>query len=260
MKNLIQFTFLLVGFALFFIACEKVIDLPLKETDSILVIEGEITNLKTQQEVLLSEMQPFNSEIRRKSVSGAEVLLRESDGPWRKLKEKEAGRYIIDNFKGIAGVTYGLLVNYAGESYEANSKMPEIVRIDSTGISVNTFDALRRTPIVLYQDPPGVKNYYYFQLKINDEPLSSLFIYNDKYNDGKTVLQNLDDFSLELVKGDSVVIELRNIEEASFNYWKGVQSQSGTSASPGNPPSNLSNGALGYFSAFSANSVYFIVE
>src|SRR5690606_20017802 len=126
-------------------------------------------NISLKQTVILSEMQPFDSEIRRKTVSGAEVFLNENSGPWRKLNEAETGKYTLDNLKGKPGATYGLLVNYQGETYQANSTMPEVVRIDSTGISVNTFDGLRRTPLALYQDPEGVKNYYYFQLRINDQ-------------------------------------------------------------------------------------------
>src|SRR5690606_38643567 len=188
-------------------------------------------------------------------VSGAEVFLNENNGAWRRAREISEGTYVVNNFKGKPGNVYGLRVEYAGESYQAQSAMPELVRIDSTGIIVNTFEDARRTPLVTYQDPPDIKNYYYYELKINDEAISSLFLYNDKYNDGKYVLQNLDDFSLELLFGDVVDIELRNIDEAAFNYWRGVQSQSGASASPGNPPSNLSNGALGYFSAYAANRV-----
>jgi len=260
MKNLFPISFLLIGFIIFLTACEEVIDLQLKEAEPTLVIEGTVNNLSMQQMVLLSEMQPFNSEIRRKTVSGAEVFLNENNGPWRKLNEAETGKYTLDNLKGKPGSTYGLLVNYEGETYEAKSTMPEVVRIDSTGISINTFDGSRRTPLALYQDPEGVKNYYYFQLRINDLVNSSLFLYNDKFNDGKYILQNLDDFSLDLVNGDSVVIELRNIDNDSFRYWEAVQSQNGTSASPGNPVSNITNGALGYFSAYAANSVYFIVD
>jgi len=260
MKELNKLLLLCISYLFFLTSCEKVIQLPLKEVDPILVVEGAVTNLETQQVVLLSEMQPFNSVLGRKAISGAEVFLNENNGPWHKLQEIQQGRYILDGMRGIPGNTYGLLINYAGESYQANSTMPDLVRIDSTGISTNTFDDSRRTPLVLYQDPPNIKNYYYFQLRINGIASSSLFIYNDKFSDGKSVLQNLDDFSLSLKDGDSVVVELRNIDEEGFNYWKGVQSQSGTSASPGNPPSNLSNGALGYFSAFAANSVYFNVD
>lgn len=260
MKSLVQISSLLIGLVFFLSACEEVIDLPLKDAEPKLVIEGSVSNLRTRQSVMLSEMQPFDSENRRKVVSGAEVFLNENNGTWRQLSEAGAGNYVLDNLKGIPGNTYELLVNYQGQTYQAQSTMPDVVRIDSTGISINTFDGSRRTPLALYQDPGGVPNYYYFQLRINEEINTSLFLYNDKFNDGKYVLQNLDDFTLDLARGDSVVIELRNIDRDSFRFWEAVQSQNGTSASPGNPVSNITNGALGYFSAYAANSVYFIVD
>lgn len=240
--------------------CEEIIELPLKEAEPRLVIEGKVNDLFTRQEVLISEMQPFGSVSGRKPVTNAEVYLNEDDKPWRKLREVESGKYIIDNFLGKPGSTYGISVKYSGETYQAQSTMPPLVRIDSIGIRINSFDNSRKTPIVSYQDIPGVKNYYYFRLVVNGEVNTSLFIFNDKYTDGKNTIQNLDDFSLDLQDDDDVIVELRNIDESSFNYWKGIQSQNGSSASPGNPVSNFSNGALGYFSAYSVSSMYFTVQ
>lgn|SRR5690606_33497346 len=260
MSRLIKILILFISSALFLTSCEDVIDLPLKDAEPMLVIDGSVSSLRSSQEVLLSQMQPFDSPVRRKAISGAEVYLNENRGPWKRLVEVSDGRYIIDNMRGKPGSTYAMMVNYAGESYQAESTMPELVRIDSTGISTNTFDDSRRTPLVLYQDPQGVKNYYYFQLMINEVVNPSIFIYNDKFNDGKVVTENLDDFSLELKNGDKVVIEIRNLDQFNFDYWRSIQSQNGGSASPGNPLSNISNGALGSFSAYSAHSVYFVVD
>src|SRR5690606_41305579 len=78
-------------------ACEEVIELPLKEAGSLLVIEGKVNDLFTRQEVLISKMQPFNSQSGRLPVVNAEVYLNEDGKRWRKLNEIEAGRYIIDN-------------------------------------------------------------------------------------------------------------------------------------------------------------------
>src|SRR5690606_1281130 len=246
--------------AVFFSSCEEVIDLQLRDAEPVLMIEGTVSNLKEWQEINLSQTVPFDSELRRMPVSGAQVFLREGYEPWKELREIEDGRYIINNFKGRPGLEYSMRVEYDDETYESSSKMPEVVRVDSTGVSVMTFDETRRTPLVLFQDPPTEKNYYYFEVEVNGDVVPSLFLYNDKFNNGKYVTINLDDFELNLNPLDSVVIELRNIDEGSYNFWRGVQSQTGTSASPGNPPSNISNGALGYFSAYAANSVYFIME
>lgn len=243
-----------------FTSCEELIELPLEDPEARIVIEGQVSSLGNVQEVRVSEVLPFNAEQRMKAVEGARVFLNENDGDWVRLNETEPGRYQINGFQGRTGRRYGLRVEVQGSMYHAYSTMPEEVRIDSTGISVNTFDNARQTPLVVFMDPPEIKNYYFFDITINDQSLSSLFLYNDKFNDGKYVYQNLDDFDLDLQDGDRVLIELRNIDEASFNFWDGVRSQGGLSASPGNPPSNISDGALGYFSAYAANRVFFVVE
>jgi hypothetical protein len=242
------------------LACEEVIELPLKDPDARLVIEGQVSSLGNTQEVRVSEVLPFDAEQRSKAVEGARVFLNENGGDWHRLTETERGRYQLDGFQGRTGRRYGLRVEVEGKLYHAYSTMPGEVRIDSTGISVNTFDNARQTPLVVFQDPPGVKNYYFFDIIVNEKVLPSLFLYNDKFNDGKSVYQNLDDFDLDLQSGDRVSIELRNIDEASFNFWDGVRSQGGFSASPGNPPSNISDGALGNFSAYGANRVFFVVQ
>lgn len=258
MKNLSFF--IIIFSAALLSSCEKVIDLQLRDAEPVLMIEGTISNLQEWQEVNLSHTVPFDSELRRMPVTGARVFLREGNNAWKALSEFQDGQYIIRDFRGRPGVEYSLRVEYDDETYESTSRMPEVVRIDSTGVSVMTFDETRRTPLVLFQDPPAEKNYYYFEVEVNGDIVPSLFLYNDKFNNGKYVTINLDDFELNLNPLDSVVVELRNIDEGSYNFWKGVQSQTATSASPGNPPSNISNGALGYFSAYAGNSVYFIME
>ena len=36
-----------------------------------------------------------------------------------------------------------------------------------------------------------------------------------------------------------------------YDFWNAVQATNPGTAAPANPPSNISNGALGYFSAYS---------
>ena len=55
-------------------------------------------------------------------------------------------------------------------------------------------------------------------------------------------------------------IEIDHIDEKVYNYWFSLsQNVNDATAAPANPVTNLSNGALGYFSAFSRSSVEGIV-
>ena len=227
MKVLLNISLFLLS-SLLLISCEEIIELPLESAEPLIVIEGKINDAVNRQEVLISEMQSFSADSRRKPITNAEVLVNKDGGSWRKLREVEAGRYIIDNFRGKPGETYNLSVKYKGATYSAQSTMPQLVKIDSIGYRINDFDDSRRIPIISYQDPPNVKNYYFCQLIINGEVNTSLFISNDKYTDGKIVRQSLNDFDLELLDNALVKVELRNIDEASFNYCKSIQSQNGS--------------------------------
>jgi hypothetical protein len=54
-----------------------------------------------------------------------------------------------------------------------------------------------------------------------------------------------------LKKGDTVTVWLETIDKGVFDYFRTAGSESGRNASPANPVSNISNGALGYFNASS---------
>lgn len=57
---------------------------------------------------------------------------------------------------------------------------------------------------------------------------------------------------LAVESGDQVFIEIDHIDEANYNYWFTMQQNvSESTAAPANPETNISNNALGYFSAFS---------
>jgi hypothetical protein len=116
----------------------------------------------------------------------------------------------------------------------------------------NFFGEERRTINIFLNDPPGVKNYYRYTLSINDERSKSVFVYDDSFNDGRKVVRELFDFDLNAMPGDKIEVQMQCISAAVFRYWQGVEqneSRGGASTTPANPVSNISNGALGYFSA-----------
>jgi len=50
------------------------------------------------------------------------------------------------------------------------------------------------------------------------------------------------------------------IDKDVFKYWNELQSINPGSAAPANPTSNISNGALGYFSVSSARTYNFFIK
>ena len=59
--------------------------------------------------------------------------------------------------------------------------------------------------------------------------------------------------------GDTLTVDLHSIDEATYWYFHTLRDilssdRSPTSLSPANPNTNLTNGSLGYFSAYAADS------
>lgn len=252
---------ILVPFLIFCIfSCEKVIDLPLKDSAPLLVIEGNINNQDTFSEVLLSESTPFSSG-ERIPVSGAIVKIQEDNKNPMLLNEEGEGRYILDNFRGKPGSTYYLNVSVNGQEYESISTMPQPVKLDSVGvISAAVFSEAVISAAVVYKDPIDVKNYYRFKVKINQIENTSYWVFNDRLTDGNVVTQTLTDLDNKLHRGDLIEIEMKCIDSAAYNFWNTLKSQSPGAAVPSNPVSNISNGSLGYFSAHTISQTNFLVR
>jgi hypothetical protein len=113
-----------------------------------------------------------------------------------------------------------------------------------------------------YNDPAGIVNQYRFVRYRNGVKTKNIFINNDDLSDGRHTATKLfvgDNDSEEdrLVSGDVVRIDMLCIDAAVYKYWYSLeQSATGetTSAAPANPVTNITGGALGYFSAHTFQS------
>ncbi len=267
-----------------FMSCEDVIDINLKDNEPKLVIEGWIDN-SFHGEVRISRTVPFNQSypVVRDSfpgslpgvmyvhnpVSGADVIITEPGVAARRLTEVSPGLYvtaITSSNPGSAESTpanrpYQLSVHVDGEWYEAESVMPPTVKVETIGtVSTNVFGEERKGVGLLFRDPPGIPNYYRYLLNVNGVTLKTLFVFNDKYNNGKSVTRELFDFDTRLEGGDVVNVTIQFIDAAVFRYWNSLQSNNPGTVAPGNPVSNISNGALGYFSAHSVTQLGTVIQ
>lgn len=251
------------AFAMLLLSCQKVIDIDYKNADAVLVIEGNVTNQGNMQTVKLSKSVAITATNTFPAVSGAAVSITSSDGKVYKLAEQTAGTYVTNTLKGQPTKTYQLNVITDGKTYTATSTMPNPVKMDS--VSLNKVSILNKDyiyPEVYYQDPAGVANYYHFLLSLNDVKSNKYFIYNDDLTDGRKVSHQLRDDDLNLTSGKVVTIEMQCIDQNIYNYWNGLdqnQNRGGASTTPANPTSNISNGALGYFSAHTVQLNYFLI-
>lgn len=245
------------------IGCEEVIDIDLNDGGEVLVIEGNVSNTETTHFIKISKTVPFSSHSTNNPQSNAQVkIVEESPSETdfngypitpkaeRIFTEVSPGTYRIVNYKASPGMKYTLTVELEDETYVASSTMPQPVLIDSIGtVTDNLFGDESKTVGIVYQDPPGIKNYFRYLVMVNGEPSNLVFAFNDKFNDGKKVQRNLYHDDLDLVRDDAVMVEQQCVDANVYTYFNGILSNNAGAAAPGNPKSNFSNGALGYFSA-----------
>ena len=238
-------------------ACQKVIVVKLDSSDTRYILTGTVTDQPGGCQVSITQSKAFSENNQFPGVSGATVTV-EHDGVVTVLKEMTAGVYRDDTMAGEAGHTYRLAVHAGDAHFTASSTMPQPVGLDSI--------YLKRVPLndypfvyVVYRDPVNIVNHYRFCQYVNGRKEPSIFVSDDEFTDGQTVKSQLnynndnnDDPSMNITPGDSVRIEMTCIDAAVYEFWyslsNGATGQNST-ASPANPVSNITGGAIGYFSA-----------
>ena len=252
MKNLLYIAALI----LFLASCEDVIDVDLNTSDPHLVIESTITNQQGPYEVKISRTTDYFNSFEQAHVSDAFVVISDNEGNSDTLNEISPGIYQTSIIEGIIGRTYTLNVNVNGDEYTATSTMPDITPIDY--ISYDKATAIQGEPedyyiLTYFNDEIDVANYYRLKLYINSEWDDVINITNDEWQDGKDFIFGMLAESPNV--NDTLIVELGNIDEAIYEYFNTLYSLMESDAifgtTPANPNSNISNGALGFFSAYS---------
>jgi len=248
---------LVLCFSIFsFCSCQKVIDLKLDDAEPKYVVEGVITNEPAVCKVNLTQSKPFYENNQFPGVSGAIVVIKDNDVEFS-LPETQAGVYETNLINGVPGHVYQLSVAINGNLFTASCKMPLPVPLDTVYISNGPFREFKFATVG-YQDPAGLSNSYRFVQYLNGIKDPAIFWQNDEFTDGQTVLTQLDtgidkkDDPRNIKSGDTVTIEMLGIDEAVYKYWYSLHfngGDGGNIATPANPVTNISGGALGYFSA-----------
>lgn len=251
-----------------FTACEKVIDVSLKESEKQYVVEGTLTDREGDCEVSISKTKNFNDDNVFEGIGGAVVSVTDNDGNTTVLSEAAAGVYRSETLTAATGKTYTLQVSIGGQAFSASCIMPAKINMDSLYVKEEGFfGETVKLANVQYTDPPGKGNSYRFVQYVNGIKEKSIFIRDDDYSDGNTSTITLftapgDDDEDEIKSGDSVTVDMQCIAPAVFKYWYSLdQGASGgsNSASPANPVTNIEGGALGYFSVHTIESKTLIV-
>ena len=242
-------------------SCKKDIHLNLQNGAGLLVIEGNVTNLPGPYTVYLSKTVSYYDTSNGSPVSGGIVKISDDAGNTDSLLEVKPGMYHTTSITGVPGRTYHLSVYTGGKQYDAYSTMPPPVAIDSIGVlTFNVFGKKRIIPVYVFLDPPVTLNYYNGYLYFNNKKISTPNPLNDVGSNGAPIELALGTDSTIKIN-DTLRGELDAIDLPVFNYWISLATTTlgNGAAAPANPTTNLSNNALGYFSAYSPTFSHTIV-
>jgi hypothetical protein len=253
-------------------SCTERIDVRLDENYTRLVVDGSVSTDTMAHKVVLSMTSDYFYNKPPEMVTGASVTIADG-GLIQVLIEGLPGVYSTDpTFFGEAGHSYTLnivLTDPIGgyTDYTARSTLMPVASLDSIGLEYHdewedyTFWYVNG----YLQDPPTTDYYRCLILKNSQMITDTLFewyVTDDKYFNGNylsgAAIGYLEQYYADevLAAGDTVTAEINGIEkeyatfiwDAQTELWGSNPLFSGPRA---NIKGNISNGAIGYFAAYS---------
>ena len=268
----------------FITSCTASIDLKTNDSEPVIVIYGCLNEQSMYQSVRITSSSPYFEEKRNQPVSNAMVTIQSSQNEVFELEELtgEKGTYrTVKPMAAVAGITYQLKVEVdfdqdgTLEIYEASTAMPSHYELDSIDIRVQSIMGYKHYALDIYGlEEPG-DDYYLCRLIINDTierfkisqyiPISDKG-FDDDYMDGVilTYINDIEDYDededdlLYVTSGDKITLCTSRITKGYYDFINQCQKEkNGENPFFGGPASNIttnvSNGAVGYFTAFSTS-------
>ena len=249
-------------------ACKEEIDFDYNEIDSIVVVEGRVTNEGT--EVMITRSRSMTDSVRGRCLPGAVVTV-SVNGVNETIAYDPQAQLYRSSLKGMAGQTYRLTVDFENQHYEGTATMPAAAPVLS---SEYLWFPVLDDRMVVYElwaaDPePTERNYYWYRMDrvthhphfkdrkhipayqwgaIDDrgDPLGMVHCAVYCMSERMADEDEEENWERILYEGDTITFQLMTIDRASFDYFTSLRAgQSGGA----NPRSNLSGGCLGYFTA-----------
>lgn len=222
-------------------SCEKVIQVELNEADRTYVIEGQITNFEELNFVKITKSDDFYETEDFEAISGASVTVTDDNGNATVFTESEPGIYKASGFTATSYTSYDLSVIIDGEEISASTYMPGNTTIDSIPFVAGSFFGAEGYNAFLYwTDESSERNYYKYNNWVRSPgdqgytPDPSISITEDALFNG--IGTGIPLFTRSFDLGDSVIVDLMEIDEHNFKYWYALnQVTGGQTAAPGNP-------------------------
>ena len=241
-------------------ACTKTVTLDLRNAPPVYVIEGDITDQPGPYLVRIFQTTGFYDTADFKGVDGASVQVSNAEGYRETLTGNGDGNYYTKQLKGRSGDTYTLNVVIGNNSYSAVSTMPQHINLDGLHTQQG-FNTSKEVTYVVpdFVNPPAPQiAYYYFDQTIDGVLDKTFYGWDSKFSQGQANTFNLErnDPDSTLHSGDTVTVVMQCLDLAMYNYWSSLDlaATGAGGAYPGNPTTNITGGALGYFSAHTSQT------
>lgn len=254
--------------AFLWMSCTEEITVNLRSGDPEIVIEARLPE-SGFAEVRISETVGFNKPNDFPVVTGAQVIIQNSEGQEEILTETSPGIYKSFFIKGIPEEQYGIYIESAGKTYYSEDIMPDPVRILYLRVRNSDFPVgpvgrdffPTQEVIVGFVDPANEKNYYRFVEYKNDE-FENFYLETDLYTDGDTIKKFLFDPERSLSAGDVLTVEMQVISKQVYDYFRTFPFTGGGTftGSPANPLTNIEGANLGFFSAYTVHRKSVVIE
>lgn len=212
-------------------SCEDVIDVPVQNALTRLVVEASLDWEKgtsgNEQIIKLSTSTPFFDTNSNTSVTGASVqVINDDDRTVFSFEDQNNGEYATTSFVPVIGASYTLTIIYEGETYSATETLNAVPEV--TEIFQDTEDGFEDDVLevhLVFMDPPEEGNAYLFKFQKRGELLPDLELGDDEFVNGNEIdwwyeiEEDEDTDETEAFEpGDVVDIEFYGISEPYNNY------------------------------------------
>lgn len=251
-----------------FQSCEKVIDLPVNDAEEVLVVEAVLKDVPNASYILLSKTGTVYDNSGFKKVTDANVLVSDDLGNTFQFLPDLLfpGRYVNSSFIVTPNRTYYLNIEDNGDVVTADASSRTKPKIDSLTYVLEDF-GLANPDLSFYLvsyhalDKVNEKNSYRLRIWINNDEVDTYYLGNDEFINGQNYEAPF--FGSDPNLGDTVRIEMLEMNRALYEYFYGLSGEVGGSsfsASPANPTTNLNGKALGYFGVFMTDTASIIIQ
>lgn len=258
-----------------FLACEKVIDLPINDADIKIVVQAFTSNIEGRSYVKLTKTANVYTTNNFETVSGASVTITDSDGISYEFFEDstDAGVYILPGYKVGLNKTYDLKIIADGEEITATTRSSFVPAFDfiyaglKSGLPAELQESVAFLPddfrlvFYLFTDPVPAGDNYRLISYVNGERENNYYTANDVLASGEQFGGVL--FGTNVDSLDTVHVELMTMDKVNYDYYFSLVNNTDTgpfAATPSNPVTNISKNALGFFGAYLMDTVSIISQ